>query len=86
MQIRKGELFLDYIRLNPGTGAMAMFRALNLGPGGNRNHNLNYLALKRLLKRGIVVKEKIRGRIFLYPRTVEPSEIHTDLSGWHYDE
>jgi predicted transcriptional regulator len=85
MSKRKGELFLDYIRSNPGTGAMAMFRALGLTSGGNRNHNLNYLALKRLINRKRVHSEKRGGRVFLYPNIPEHEELHTDI-GWTYDE
>jgi hypothetical protein len=85
--MQKKNLLLDYIRAHPGTGAMDMFRALGLTSGPNHNHNLNYLALKRLIKRQLVHAEKRKGRIFLYFHIPEHHELHTDhYAGQSYDE
>ena len=86
-KLRKAKLFLDYIRAHPGTGPMDMFRALGLSSVSNYNHNLNYEALKRLIKRKLVHTEKRKGRIFLYSYIPEHHELHTDhYAGQAYDE
>ena len=76
--VRKGKRFLEYIEANPGTTPVAMFRALGLSAGGNHNHNLNYLVVKRLVERNLVLKEKRRGRVYLYPFIPKHHEIYTD--------
>jgi len=81
--MRKGEILLRYIEANPGTGATDAFRACGFPIGGVGNPN--YEALKRLVRRKLVVTDKHRGRVFLYPYIPEHHELHQDNSHGVYE-